>query len=279
MEVLINELSLHGQYQSENHFVETGATPFVAVLKELNNSRDVVYKKYDLYSYHITQELSLFNFLTSQTARITDITRRLKSLLSGFILDEPYWEDSQKHSLDSSYIFNNENVVTSSLAEACERDRVIISFKSDKFNTNEIKINKDDSEQITLNNFFYKGHCNELNRKNNYINIDEYCVTRFKGDKLDFSQIDNKLGFALLKKEDEDLFIDAFRKFTELSWQQINVDDALDYKPYPDNDKVFKNIPYKIHKFRVTQKYRCFGYTIDGIYYVLRFDLEHKLSD
>lgn len=279
MEVLINELSLHGQYQSENHFAETGVLSFVSVIKELNNERDKVFRKYDLYNYNITSECTLYDFLKSGTARISDATRKAKSILTGFVLNEPYWEDSQKHSLDSSYVLNNKNVVTSSLAEACERDRVIISFKSDKFNTNAIEINKDDSEQITLNNLFDKGHCNELNRKNNYINIDEYCVTRFKGDKLDFSQIDNKLGFALLKREDEELFIDAFRKFSELSWQQISVDDALDYKPYPDNDEVFKTVPHKIHKFRVTQKYRCFGYTVNGVFHILRFDLEHKLSD
>lgn len=279
MEVIINELSLHGQFENENHFVESGAIPFVSAFKELNNSRDTVYKKYDLYSYNITPELSLHNFLIANTSRISDATRRLKSLLSGFILDEPYWQIDQKHSLDNTYLFKDKNIVGFSLAEACERDKVVISFCSEKFNSRILCINKDNSENITLDNLFNKGHCNELNRGRNSIGIDEYCVTRFKGGKLDFSQIDNKLGFELLKKEDEELFIDAFRKFTELSWTQINVDDAFDYKLYPDNDKVFKTIPHKIHKFRITQKYRCFGYTVNGVFYVLRFDLEHKLSD
>lgn len=279
MEVLINELSLHGQFENENHFVDAGAMPFVSVFKELNNSRDNVYKKYDLYSYNITSEITLHEFLTSQKSRISDATRRLKSILSGFILDEPYWESDQKHSLDSIYLLGKDTIVGFSLAEACERDKTIISFNSEKFNNKKVIVNKDNSEEIILDNLFDKGHCNEVNRERNNIDINEYCITRFKGEKLDFSQIDNKFGFEHLKKEDEELFIDAFRKFTELSWQQINVDDALDYKPYPDNDKVFKAVPYKIHKFRVTKKYRCFGYSANGVFYVLRFDLEHKLSD
>ena len=279
MEVLINELSLHSQYENEDNFIEKGAMPFVSALRELNKSRDTVFKKYDLYSYRITQDLTLHDFLISQKSRISDITRKLKSSLSSYILDEPYWEPSQKHSAENSFFYMNENLVGLSIAEACERDRVILSFNSINFNLNKIIILKNESEEIEIDNLFDKGHCNELKRERNIILIEDYCVTRFKGDKLDFSHIEIKYGFELLKKEDEDLFIDAFRKFTELTWQQINVDDALDYKPYPDNDKIFKHVPHKIHKFRVSQKYRCFGFTDNGVFYVLRFDLEHKLSD
>ncbi|MPN14394.1 hypothetical protein SDC9_161721 [bioreactor metagenome] len=252
----------------------------ISVFKELSKERDVVYKKYDLYACKITSERSLYDFLTSQVARISDATRRLKTLLSGFMLDEPYWESSQRHSSEISYLLENgAEVCGSSLAEACERDKAIISFQSECFNVSKINIYKNATEDIVLDNLFDRGHCNELNWERNNICIKEYCVNRFEEGKLDFSQIDDKVGFDLLKEEDEELFIDTFRKFTELSWQQINVDDGLDYKFYPDKNNIFKAVPYKIHKFRVTQKYRCFGYTEDGVFYVLRFDLEHKLSD
>ena len=33
--------------------------------------------------------------------------------------------------------------------------------------------------------------------------------------------VNSKEGFSLIKKEDEALFFDGFKKFTELSWQQI----------------------------------------------------------
>jgi hypothetical protein len=253
--------------------------PFIAVFKELNRDRDIVYRKNDLWAYKITPSQSLHDFLISQTSKISDESRRLKSLLSGFIFDEPYWEMKQKHSPDTSYLFADENVCGYSLAEACERSRVIISFYSEKFYNVKINIQKNNTENVILDNLFAKGHCNEINRERNIICIKEYCINKFKGSKLDFSKIDDKDGFTLLKKEDEELFIDGFRKFSELSWQQINIDDALDYKPYPDSDRIFRTIPYKIHKFRISRKYRCFGYVVDGIFYILRFDLEHKLSD
>jgi hypothetical protein len=279
MEVLINELSLHGQYTDEEQFIDSGVIPFISVFRELNKDRDVIYRKYDLYTYKITSAQSLHEFLISQKAKISDATRRLKSLLSGFILDEPYWEDRQKHSPDSSYLFMDTEVCGCSLAEACERDKIIMSFYSENFNSTKIRVCKNGDEGIILDNLFDKGHCYELNRERGNISMEEYCINRFKGSKLDFSQIDKTNGFSLLKKEDESLFIDGFRKFTELSWQQTGVDDALDYKPYPDNGNVFKDVPCKIHKFRISRKYRCFGYVDNGIFYVLRFDLEHKLSD
>lgn len=34
-----------------------------------------------------------------------------------------------------------------------------------------------------------------------------------------------------------------------------------------------------VKKFRITQRNRCFGYVDNGVFYVLRFDLDHELSD
>lgn len=280
MEILINELSLSGQYDSERQFIELGITPFASVLSELNQEQgDIVYKKSDLYNYSITPSQTLHRLLNSNASREYDVIRKFKSLLFQYLFDDPFWETDQKHILNDSYSFEGREVAGYSLAEACERDRAIISFHSEDFDKAKIHIRKNKSEEIILDNLLNKGHCNELHWERNNICVKDYCVNRFKGDKLDFSQINKKLSFDLLKREDESLFIDGFRKFTELSWQQIGVDDALDYKLYPDNDNVFKEIPHKIHKFRTSQKYRCFGYVDNGIFYVLRFDLEHKLSD
>lgn len=34
-----------------------------------------------------------------------------------------------------------------------------------------------------------------------------------------------------------------------------------------------------IKKVKITQRNRCFGYVDNGVFYVLRFDLDHELSD
>lgn len=80
------------------------------------------------------------------------------------------------------------------------------------------------------------------------------------------------------------MFKSTFGKFESLSWQQIATDDGLDYKEFSKNKKTSAYFSddewcYGIHKFRIDQKIRCFGNTINGIFHVLRFDLDHKLSD
>ena len=74
---------------------------------------------------------------------------------------------------------------------------------------------------------------------------------------------------------------DAFRIFAELSWADIYNSEGLDYKEYTNKQKdsfaIFRS--KKIFKFRITQKYRCSGKVVNGVFHVLMFDLTHKLSD
>jgi len=164
------------------------------------------------------------------------------------------------------------------LAEACERDRMVISFFHPDFSSGILLILKEKTK-MTLDNFVNRLDYIETAYNKNIISCEEYCKKKYKGDKLDFSKIDIKEGFNLLSKEEESLFIDCFRKFTELTWPQIFDDGALRFKEYKDNKNYFKLLNKKIHKFRISRKYRCFGYVEQGIFYVLLFDLTHDLSD
>ncbi|MEA1956038.1 MAG: hypothetical protein U9N02_06050, partial [Campylobacterota bacterium] len=63
--------------------------------------------------------------------------------------------------------------------------------------------------------------------------------------------------------------------------------DGLEYKQYNKPKKLktkgwFRNGLYKnidIYKFRVTQEYRCFGFRKDNRFYVLRFEINHEISN
>lgn len=97
------------------------------------------------------------------------------------------------------------------------------------------------------------------------------------------SLIDDTHGFSLIDNENQNEFIDSFRKFEELDWNAIATDNGLDYKTY---NKIKKSKRYfsdngrkALKKFRITQRNRCFGYVDNDIFYVLRFDLDHELSD
>ncbi len=116
------------------------------------------------------------------------------------------------------------------------------------------------------------------------MSLKKYITTHFGGGKLDFSLIDDTYGFSLIDNENQNEFIDSFRKFEELDWNAIATDKGLDYKTYNKNKKsrrYFSDNLWKkgIKKFKITQWNRCFGYVNNGIFYVLRFDLDHELND
>ena len=67
--------------------------------------------------------------------------------------------------------------------------------------------------------------------------LKKYITIHFGGGKLDFSLIDDTHGFSLIDNENQNEFIDSFRKFEELDWSAIATDNGLDYKPYNKNKK------------------------------------------
>jgi len=277
-EILINELSLSGQFSSADEFISGGSLlKFNALLNEIKSPNVLLYKSHGFYESMVTKDISIYSLLVGTISRQYDEIRKMKSGLA-CLFEDPYWENEQKHSSEFSYFFNKDCVTGKSLAEACERDRVVISFFHQNFSCNRLFVQKEETE-IALDNLFKEKDYIDVAWKRSFIACEEYCIKKFKSTKLDFSKMDTDEGFSLLKKEDEDLFIDGFRKFTELTWPQINVDDALDFKEYKDNKGYFKSYKKKIHKFRISRKYRCFGYVEQGIFFVLLFDLTHKLSD
>ena len=69
------------------------------------------------------------------------------------------------------------------------------------------------------------------------MSLKRYITTRFSGGKFDFSLIDDTHGFSLIDDENQNEFIDSFRKFKELDWNAIATDNGLDYKTYNKTKK------------------------------------------
>jgi hypothetical protein len=191
------------------------------------------------------------------------------------LLDQPpYWEDKAKHSANSVYLFNGKNVCGFSLAEACERDKIVISFNHEDFKSIQLLIFKD-GDEVQLDNLFEYGHYTQISYQRNLITFEEYCRKVFLMSKLDFTKIDAKKGFSLVLKDDEPSFYNGLRKFSELSWVQIFNDFGFDYQEYKSG---LNNIKGKMYEFKISGKYRCFGYPKGDVFFVLRFELEHKLG-
>lgn len=279
MDILINELSLDGQYSTVNEFLSKGLSAFINVLDEISVTNHILLKKYDFYNTKITRDIILYDILKGNISREYDQIRKFKRKLA-MLFEEPFWENDKKHSDDNTYLFGNVKINSSSLAEACERDRVVISFLHNKFTILKIPVLKNQDE-VEVNNLYDRFHFLELRQSRNELTFEDYVRQKFKDTKLNFSSIDDNFGFVLLNTTAEkNAFLSSFENFVKMSWDDILKYDGFDYKAYKDQD-IFKRKynDKNICKFRTSQKYRCFGYRENDIFYVIRFESDHKLSD
>ena len=196
------------------------------------------------------------------------------------LFEEPFWENYKKHSDDDTYLFDNMKINNSSLAESCERDRVVVSFLHSKFKILKIPVLKNQDE-VEVDNLYNRFHFLELRQSRNELTFEDYVRQKFKDTKLNFSLIDDNFGFVLLNTTaEENAFLSSFEKFVKMSWDDILKYDGFDYKVYKDQD-IFKRKynDKNICKFRTSQKYRCFGYRENDTFYIIRFESNHALSD
>ena len=156
MEILINELSLHGQFATIDEFVNIAVKPLILLLQQYDPDRDVILKKYDLWSANVTATVTLQQVFKGSYSRINDEIRSSKAQLANLI-DNPFWEDTRKHNAPDTYQHNTISVIDTSLAESCERERIVMSFVSSQFNSSTLIVKKN-STDISIDNLIDHNH-------------------------------------------------------------------------------------------------------------------------
>jgi hypothetical protein len=287
MEILINELSLSGQFISVEEFINISLNKFVKIYSLLEKRNINPLKNYNFYNLYITQNETFTFLLTIKDKNgISDEVRKFK-IIADKCIAEPYWENDLKHDPNEVFKWKNENVSNTSLAEAYVRDASLISFIPSPFQTNSIEIIKNDFTKNLLN-FYNDLELAEHLYRNKKINFHQFCVVKFKDSKLSFDKVNQKESFDLILDEnDENEFLNSFNLFEEMNWNDIlgqggkgKNKTGLAFEKYHDQN-YFKNYTSQneICKFRCSQKFRTYGYRIGDVFYVLEFDLTHKLSD
>jgi len=276
MQVLFNELSLAGQFADVDAFVKKGLLSFVGVLKEMQGFSTLLLKKSDVWNCMVTPRNTLHSILVGESLRSFDEVRRLKSAIAD-LTKEPFWDSDSKQRPDDVYTFEGSEVGGTSVAEAYERDRALVSFLLSRMSSNPLEVQKN-SERTCLHNFTVPGVLTELLWSGRGISFEAYLRSRFGRGKLDFSRVDPSMGFELVQPSEQGLFVDTFRKFEELTWDQIYINKGLDYKEY--HGSVGRNYrALKTHKFRASEKIRCHGFRQGDRFVVIGFETDHKLSD
>lgn len=288
MEVLINELSLHKQFVSINEFIETSLPEFVKMFSFLYEIQNFPLKNYNFYNTYITQQDTFRSLITNKSIfRISDYVRKFKTTLDK-IQTEPFWEADKRHDPQAFYYWNEELVTDSSIAESFEREASLLSFAPSNYEIDSLEIIKEETLKRQVSNFFkFKTILNYLYEAQD-VSFNLFCKNYYKNSKLSFEFVNKAKSFDLIgDKNDEIQFFNSFNLFCEMSWNDIIAQGGkgqkkvgLAYSTYHDQEAFNGyNLSCKIDKFRCTQKYRVFGYRKADIFYVLEFDLTHRLSD
>jgi hypothetical protein len=216
MEILINELSLTGQFLSISNFVENALKSFLAVLKELDRNNDVVLKKQNFWNCKITNNTILHSLVSQRSFE----TERIKLLFKN--LSEPYWETSQKHNAADIFEYNENNIVGTSLAETCERDKIVISFAHFDFSSVKLRVLKNQQVMI-IDNLFDKWHYSDVAYQRGQMTKCEYFDRKFKAGKIIL--LENEYRFIRTS-------IDTNQSHGETIYKEIKTEDGKNTERY-----------------------------------------------
>lgn len=181
----MNELSLSGQYASIEFFVEQILPSLITVLDEVQNlSKATIYKNQQFYLSKVTRIDTIHDILVGKLSRQYTSIRKFKTQLHSILFAEPYWEPTRKHLEGDSYTYKGNNVCNHSVAEACERDKIIVSFRdSELFQEETLSILKNDTEKMVIDNLFNAGHySNVLHQRGIIYRFSLKDGTRFQKD-------------------------------------------------------------------------------------------------
>jgi len=156
MEILLNELSLSGQFGSIGDFIGRGLDPFLSVISEVNSSANTILKKQNFWQSQVTRSDTIHDIFIGKISRTNDAIRKSKSLLAALIV-EPFWENTRKHNTSDIYKYNGNNILDSSLAESFERDKVVISFIHKDFSLTKLSVIKN-ATTVHIDNLLNSGH-------------------------------------------------------------------------------------------------------------------------
>lgn len=159
MDILLNESSLTGQYASIEKFLEEILPTLIGVLDEIQELSDAtIYKSQQFWSSRVTGSYTIHEILVGGSRQDPSI-RKFKKQLHSILFAEPYWESTRKHLKGDNYTYRGNEFCNHSVAEACERDKIIISFSDSKlFQAETLSILKNGNDQIDIDNLFNAGH-------------------------------------------------------------------------------------------------------------------------
>lgn len=282
MEFLLNERSLHGQFQSGDIFLES-LRPVIKCIEIMRVCPKIrILKIQNFHECKITKNERLCDLKSSGAS---DELLRFKLILDQEVYEEPHWDRNPKHDISQEFMWEEEDVTATSLAEAAVTQNPLLSFASDRFSDCilEIKNNKKiyHVDSVHTPRYLLEQYGNAMDIDRKYI-----LLVRYEGTRIDCSGMEDAYGASILEKGEFEELLSTFDKFVNHeSWDSIGLDAGLEYKKYNPSspkDNWFRGVRYKgktIMKFRFSRLLRCYGYRNGDKFKVLRLERDHTISD
>lgn len=132
MDVILNEYSLNGQFESIEEFVLWIRNEWMEMFDYFLQKKVAIYKKSNFYSNKVTKDETLRDLLKM---RGDPLIAKIKSFIINSAYSDPYWDtdDNCKSKQGNTYKCPNDNDLPNCFSEAIERDRTVLSIKNENY--------------------------------------------------------------------------------------------------------------------------------------------------
>lgn len=276
-ELLLNEKSLDGQFNSLEEFYDT--LPEMSRNLKILKAADVTLQKHtSIYQQKISGDTTLYE-LTNRGGKVAPEYRakmtQWKRQLSGLMCTPPFWNEEAENGGDS-------------IQEAARRDANVLSFLHEDYNDVVLGVLCED-RSCEVRSSVSTEHLVEGMFQKQYIDRLDYIKQRYQDGRIRMDYIDSVTDTVnRLEKEEFEELLEGLERFERaLTWEEIKGDRFFDYKSYKlssKEKKVFAKgafLDKQIDKFRCGQhsQVRCFGYREEDLFYVILIERDHRYSD
>lgn len=180
MDLIMNDFSITGQFESLDEFLDSIYTNTLPMLNGIYSQDNNLYKTYNAYDLKIFDDVTINTLIQNSKYNAYSEVSSLKIMLCS-LLEEPYWEDDPCTDYDSDYECKYMGKFTGKepncFSEALERKANLISFEHNEFKDFKIDILKN-IENFYINNAFNKESLGEILFRNKEIGFSEYLMSK-----------------------------------------------------------------------------------------------------
>lgn len=148
MDILLNELSIDGQFASDEEFAVYLREKLVSILQVIDENDFYLLKKSDIYNCKITPDKTLLEILYQANMPVFTV---LKVYISQLCAEEPYWDDAAATDLKAGYCYQAKHEEPNCFTEAIERKVPMLSFPHSGYDDKKFVCAKNDEQVVVTN--------------------------------------------------------------------------------------------------------------------------------